>query len=123
MKRALLNVDENGHLLCPNCGVNYLHIYTASISMGRVSVSAHGDSIVVPADSMDGNAAPQSDRGSSVEVIFLCEAGCQRLTAVGFSFHKGNVRAGTHVLDEPEEVKQLSPDEENPLFKRCLWRS
>lgn len=120
-KRPLLTVDENGHLLCPSCGNNYLHIYTASISMHRVSVSAHGDSIVVPADSYDGNAAPKSNRGSAVEVIFLCE-GCHERVSVGFSFYKGNVTAGTHVIEAPIDEVSIDPNDGNPLFGKCLWR-
>lgn len=115
MKRPLLNVDANDDLLCPNCSVSNLHIYTASIVMKQVSVSAHGDSIVVPADSFDGNAAPSSGRGSMVEVIFLCE-GCGQRSAVGFSFHKGHVQAGVHVL--PKEPADAYSD----LLDECLWR-
>ncbi|MBT9557885.1 MAG: hypothetical protein IV100_17750 [Myxococcales bacterium] len=115
MSNPLIQVDHMRHLLCPKCGSSWNHIETASISLNRQSVSAHGDRLVIPADSNDGTAAPQSTRGSRVEVIFICE-GCHSRYAMGFAFHKGNVMAEVAVLGEVDVDAEVHP------YSDCLWR-
>jgi hypothetical protein len=74
--------DFGGELRCANCGFEYLHFGEPAINYGG--------------DDYD-TANPMHTRGSWIEIPFWCE-GCDKITILNISFHKGQTLYRTYVL-------------------------
>jgi hypothetical protein len=119
MTIPVVTTTEAKQLKCPKCGDTENHIETASISLGSQSVSAHGDRLAIPAMGVDGTAAPKSNRGSRVEIIFGCDV-CRTRYALGFAFRKGAVTTELEIIGENPDDGKETP---SGLAAEWLWRS
>jgi hypothetical protein len=71
-----------GQLWCANCGFDYVHFYEPE---------AHYEG--------DEYGSPLGTRGNWIAIPYWCE-GCDKITILNISFHKGQIFYQTYVLEK-----------------------
>ena len=103
------NVNDEQHLLCPVCGLDYVHpigieCWSPGSEKGHVKIDANG--IHINTDEAG------RGRGVCFTTTFACEAG--HLFSFGMQFHKGN----TIVERLVNQISTFDPDNDH----RTIWR-